>query len=62
MTKETQVIITNTAFDGMLSAQMLKDEAVSNREKNIADMLYNLFWAIYQIILSDRKGKKDERN
>lgn len=62
MTKETQVIITNTAFDGMLSAQMLKDEAVSKREKNIADMLYNLFWAIYQIILSDRKGKKDERN
>ena len=62
MTKETQVFITNTAFDGMLSAQMLKDEAVSNREKNIADMLYNLFWAIYQIILSDRKGKKDERN
>lgn len=61
MKKETQVFITNTAFDGMLSAQALKDEAVSNREKNIADMLYNLFWAIYQIMISDRKGNKDER-
>ena len=42
----------------MLFAQALMDEAVTNREKNIAEAIYEAHNAIYWVLVGDRREGK----
>ena len=58
MTKEERTKAINMSFEAMLMAQSLMDEAVTPREKNIAEAIYEAHNAIYWVLVGDRRGGK----
>ena len=58
MTKEERTKAINMSFDAMLFAQALKDEAVTPREKGIAEAIYEAHNAIYWVLVGDRREGK----
>ena len=58
MTKEDRTKAINMSFEAMLFAQALMDEAVTPREKGIAEALYEAHNAIYWVLVGDRREGK----
>lgn len=55
MTKQERTEAINRSFDAMLFAERLKDEAVTGREKQIAEAIYEAHNAIYWVLVGDRR-------
>lgn len=58
MTKEERIKAINMSFEAMLFAQALKDEAVTPREKGIAEAIYEAHNAIYWVLVGDKRKEK----
>ena len=58
MTKEDRTKAINMSFEAMLFAQALMDEAVTPREKNIAEAIYEAHNAIYWILVEEKRKER----
>lgn len=58
MTDEQRTKAINMSFEAMLFAQALKDMAVTDREKEIAEAIYEAHNAIYWILVGDKRKEK----
>lgn len=58
MTKEERIKAINMSFEAMLFAQELKDVAATDREKEIAEAIYEAHNAIYWILVGDKRKEK----
>lgn len=57
MKKETRVQAINNSYEDMMKAHYMAESAVTPFQKNVAEILYDLSWAVYQILTDkDRKG------
>ena len=54
MTKETKIQIRNNSYESMLKAQYMMECATTDFQKNVAEILYELSWAMYQIMIEKR--------
>ena len=57
---ENLITARNNSFESMLKAQSMMDHAVSPFQKDEAECLYELSWAIYQIINYLEKKERKE--
>lgn len=55
MTKDDRAKVINLSFDGMLTAQAIKEAATNAHDRNIAEALYQSFWALWQLLCEDRR-------
>ena len=60
MTKEYRAKARNAAYEGMLAAQALIDEAVTERDMVIATSLYRCLNGLYWVLVEDEKREKRE--
>ena len=60
MTKEDRTKAINMSFEAMLFAQALMDEAVTDRQRNIAEALYRAHWAMYLVLQDELQKMKRE--
>ena len=58
MTKEERTKAINMSFEAMLFAQSLMDAAVTPRERGIAEAIYEAHYAIYWMLVGERREEK----
>ena len=59
MKNEHLILARNNSFDSMLKAQEMMDLAVTPFQKREAEILYELSWAMYQLLIDLEKGRKN---
>lgn len=53
------IALRNRSFEGMLAAQYMRDAAVTEFEKRLADRFYELEWAAYNLLIETEKMKRE---
>lgn len=60
MKKEYAVTARNACHEAMVAAQYMMDEAVTDRQRNIAEALYRAHWAMYLVLQDELQKMKRE--
>ena len=58
MNKDFLIQATNASFEAMEAAQYLMEDALTERDKAIAEALYRAHWALYWVLVDIRKRGK----